>query len=473
MASGTVRSAAGGSGDRPRGQATELALAATLWTYLFLLIVTLVIGRSIGAALFLSRFDGLGLSLIYMLMGICVPVIVLSVEYLGRGAGTLQIAVCTQAFIFSGSVALAIVFPYFAELPAGLPHGVIYLFIESLAFLTTVQFWANTNSIFSLKQAHRYYAFIGSGGICGSIAGGWWVRHLARGSLNEAIWMIPCLIPIIIALSGVLAWLHWIHRSQYAKNKNRWNVDRAAHLVELSPAIASGARLVRPNQAPPLSLHVAFGCVAMLTVVATTLIDYYYKTYADVSFSGNPQKLTAFFGGFYLCVGVCTLLTQIIFTTAIFRHRSAFWGLFVSPVLLLVMTVVNVLAPGLWTVAAFKLSDSALAHSINRSCQEMLYTPLPTRWVRTLKANTEGLWGRGGLLLAGILLFIFSRYTGVDSTRWLLAAIIIVLACWGLSIELLRYVYRTISAEQMNSIPVPAAIHWNDLQADEDRREVA
>lgn len=460
----------------------EMALAGTLWIRLFLLIGMLVIGRSVGAALFLSHFDGFGLSVIYMAVGVTICSAVVLVEYLTKRTNPLTLEAITQTSTLIGSCALAWLLPLLSPERATVVSGFIYLAVEAIAFLATVQFWSNANSIFSLAQARRYYTFIGTGGICGSIAGGIGVRWLAASSVQQAMAIIAVLAALGTVFGAVFtALLRW-QRRYTQKHGERWNLvspdemeprpwnfrgihDRASVLQP-----GENAKLIRLNV--PSDIRLGFGMVALMSVFATTLIDYYYKTYADVNFAGDVRDLTSFFGSFYLLVGVSTLLTQLFVTRSILLRRSAFWGLFISPFSLLVMTMVNVFLPGLWPVTAFKLTDSALAHSVNRSCQELLYTPLPTLWVRSLKATSEGLWGRGGLLAAGVLLVTLALLTGHDQTRWLLAAIVIVLSGWAVAVAQLRYSYnRHANAELQANILRP--LHWDDLKSDPESKHAA
>lgn len=459
---------------QPRCVAVELALAAVLWGGLFVQIIMLVVGRSVGAALFLSHFDGLGLAVVYMLVGLAVAASVIAVERWFQGQSTVLLSITTLAVIFAGSSTLAYCLPLLSVERGNPVFGGIYLAIESLAFLVTVHFWASTNSAFSIGQARRYYSFIGTGGICGSIVGGIWVRSLAADSVEHAMVIIAGLAPIAMLLTLAFAGLsHW-HRRYTRKYEDRWNLAPPEPQPE-----PSNFKIVSPDDEPetddqvggepPRSLGISFGLVALTAVFATTLIDFYYKIYADLSFDGNLQKLTSFFGEFYLFVGVTTLLTQLFVTSPILRKRSAFWGLFVSPVGLFMMTILNVFLPGLWPVTAFKLTDSVLAHSVQRSCQELLYTPLPTLWVRKLKSTSEGLWGRGSLLLAGAFLVTLALLAGTDQGRWLLASIVVVLGGWVLAIERLRRQYESIAQEQRRTL-AKQTVHWSDLQDDSSRK---
>ena len=433
----------------PSSKTLERALALTLWGYLFLLIVTLVIGRSVGSALFLYGFDGRGLALVYILVGVVVATLVAGLERLGSGYSIGRVAFCTLAVVFLMMLGAGYFLP---RLPAGnhgLLYGGLYLFIESFAFVTTLQFWSMTNSALSMEQARRLYGFVGTGGIFGSIAGGLLTRVLALGTIEHGMLVMAGLVPLqLLALVVMSILVRQLHRRQ-PKLVDHWNFDHPASSVGLGRQGRIHYDLESSAEPPPppdsatagRPLALQLGLVSLLMVFSTTLVDFYYKIHADRSYSGDVQALTSFFGTFYLAVGLATLLTQTVLTPLILRYRSAFLGLFVSPVSLCVMTLTNLLVPGIWSAAAFKLTDSVLSHSIYRSCQEVLYTPLPTRWVPRIKSLSDGVFGRYGLLLAGVLLLLLSPLLDARGPHWLLPCILVALAAWAIAIASLRRQY--------------------------------
>ncbi|MFO0944736.1 MAG: Npt1/Npt2 family nucleotide transporter [Planctomycetota bacterium] len=424
------------------GATLELIATMTLWFYLFLLIVTLVMGRSVGSALFLCRFNGRGLALMYILVGLVVACLVACLEWLGKGTRTAVLPFITLFLFLVSMLGAGWVFPRLEGDHAYL-YGLFYLLVESFAFVATVQFWTTANSAFSLDQARRLYVIVGTGGIFGSIVGGWLARILADGPIVNEVFVIAGIIPVVLGCMFLFDRLTIPLRRHAPKDADRWNLDHAAKVVGLAPtspdsAQPSHARIHDPTMLAALSprepratldmpLSVPFGLVSLLMVFSTTLVDYYYKMHADYRFADDVGQLTAFFGNFYLCVGVMTLLTQALVTPFLFRTGKTFLGLVGSPLALLAMTVFNVFQPGLFAAAFFKLTDSVLTHSVYRSCQEMLYTPLPTRWIRQLKSLADGVYGRYGLILSGVFLLLLTPSGGERRGNWLLPWLMIFL----------------------------------------------
>lgn len=419
--------------------ALERMTAVALWLHLFLLITTLVIGRSMGSAVFLHRFDGRGLSAIYVFVGLAVAFLISGIEWLGRESSTLRVTFYTLAVAYLVTLGAAAIVPMLGVSGHRWFYGALYVGLESFAFIATIQFWAMANGALHPQQAHRLYVFIATGGIMGSIAGGAITDTFIHGAPVIALWWIaflaPCQCATLLLFSRLAKRMH----QDCPKDAHRWNLDTTAH--------AFGLRLRPTETGPPVhdesirsnrQLTHAFGLVSLLMVFSTTLVDYYYKVSADVTYAGDVTHLNSFFGRFYICVGLATLLSQLLLTPLVLHRGSAFIGLWASPTALAVLAILNLVAPGIWMSAAFKLTDSVATHSVYRSCQEMLFTPLPTVWVRRLKSLSDGVFGRYGLLLAGCFLFAVSGIVEQAGSAWLLPWTLVALACWALAVNRLK-----------------------------------
>ena len=442
-----------GSDPKDREQAAvEMAVALTLWAYLFLLILTLVIGRSVGSALFLGRFDGQGLALLYVLVGLAVACLTTALGRMGRRVTPGRLAGATLLGVYSLTLGAGILLPRLGGGDHALLYGTLYLLLESFAFISTLQFWALANSALSFEQASRLYVFVGTGGIFGSIVGGGLTRLLAGEAAGRLFLIIASLVPAQLMALLVFVLLSERLRRGAPKQAEGWNLDHTLASVTTnattrsvesrSSPVASRAGCTEKDAGAPGPLAFHFGLVSLLMVFATTLVDYYYKMFADRQYSGDVRSLTAFFGGFYVSVGLTTLLAQTVITPWILRRRSAFAGLLTSPVVLAVGAVANWFCPGLASATTFKLTDSVLTHSVYRSCQEVLYTPLPTNWAPRFKYLSDGVMGRYGLLLAGLFLIPISPLLDRHGAQWLLPILLVALAAWTVGVFALRREFR-------------------------------
>lgn len=177
-------------------------------------------------------------------------------------------------------------------------------------------------------------------------------------------------------------------------------------------------------------------------VVSTTLVDFFFKLTADHYWSGDRVGLTAFFGGFHLCVGSTSLAGQLLVTPWLLRHRRAFLGLLAMPAGLLMLLLGAPLASPLTLAFLLKLVDSVFAHGVYRSCLELLFTPLPRAVVSRWKLASDGLYGRAGLMLVGLGLWSSTPLLLTSSGRVLLPIVAVPLGGWMLAILRLRWHYE-------------------------------
>lgn len=447
------------TGDHSTPAGLEWAVVGTLWLYLFSLILSLVVGRSVGSALFLHQFDGLGLACIYVLVGLTVAVLVRVLEWVGRGHSNVRVSATTLIMMYVILVAVGFALPRIPNENSKWFLGAFYLLIESFTFVTTVQFWATANAALMTEQANRLYVFVGTGGVMGSIGGGLLTRFVSTRPPAHAVLLIAAIVPVQLLLVFVFERLAKRLQQHQCKHADRWNLahidaDELDHDADGQPILIPRPG-DSPMEGPPTlphrrchwpreagSLGKRFGLVAMLMVFSTTLVDFYYKMYAGRKYSGDLVELTQFFGNFYLAVGLATLVFQVIVTPFLLKRNATFLGMHASPLGLVITSVVNMLDPGIWSAAIFKLTDSVLSHSTYRSCHETLFTPLPTGWVRPLKSTCDGFYGRIGLLLAGVFLVLLSPVLDAFGPTWLLPWIAVSMVGWSLAIARLRRTYK-------------------------------
>jgi ATP/ADP translocase len=99
----------------------------------------------------------------------------------------------------------------------------------------------------------------------------------------------------------------------------------------------------------------------------------------------------------------------------------------------------NLLGVTLFRATILKLFDSGFAHSVHRSCTEMLYTPLPPHLTGEVKLISEGVAGRAGLVMSGLALYGLAPVLNTHRTLVLVAAM---LASWFASLVVLKRAYH-------------------------------
>ncbi len=403
-----------------RTPARELPSALALWICLFLLIFAVVVGRAAGAALFLNHYGGKGLGLVYVLVGLAVVSIIYGISWATHGVRPERIAIGTMVLLGSGTLLFRLLL--LVKVPGGndLVYGALYVFLETFALVTTMQVWTLANRVFSSAQAKRLYVFIATGGIMGSLVGGAVIRSLHSWPTIDLLWLVAGACPPMVAATLVF---RYFAAKAAVESGSRARPERA-----LAPGSRSGT--VRWIHHPVLRhrsllrLVSKLGLVTFLMAFTTNLIDFYFKTYADNHFHGDTAQLTRFFGNFYLLTGCTSLAVQLLITPIVMRYSGVFGGLALIPAALSFGTAFNLVGASLIRATLLKLFDSGLAHSLYRSCIEMLYIPLPHHLTGEVKLISEGIAGRAGLVTAGLVLFGFAPVLTPRRTLLLIAVLL-------------------------------------------------
>ncbi len=421
----------------------EFLGALSLWSCLCLLIAAVVIARAAGASLFLSNYDGRELALVYVVVGLAVVAIIYGLSWLTHGVQYDRVAIGTIAILAVGTAAFRLAIPATLRGDRNWVFGAMYVFLETLVLVTTMQVWTLANSLFNSAQAKRLYVFIASGGIFGSILGGAATRSFAYLSTTNLLWIVVGLCPpMIVAIRVFRKQARHLRRVVV---KDQLSLDHAQESLDhTNPFLWIRHPALRQRRVFRMASRLSL--LAFLVTFTTNLIDFYFKTYADEQFHGDTLSLTQFFGSFYVLVGCVSLGMQVLITPLIVRNSSLFVGLALTPLVLSAGTLLNVLGAGLVRATFLKLCDSGFAHSVHRCCTEMLYTPLPSNVTGEIKLLAEGVAGRAGLVSSGLLLWILAyRFQPIHS----LELISVLLVLWFVALALLKNTYRAVEPTPM------------------------
>jgi AAA family ATP:ADP antiporter len=435
----------------PRQARWELFSALSVWSCLAMLITAVVIARAAGASLFLSHYGGRALAVVYVTVGLAVVAIIYGLSWITHGIRYDRVAIGTILILGGGTAGFRLMIPSFTAGGSDWAYCALYIFLETFALVTTMQVWTLANSLFSSAQARRLYVFIATGGIIGSLLGGLTTRSCGSLPTLDLLWLVVGLCPPMILAIRVFA--------NQAMQLSRLVVKRPAFAVSASgdwsnagDAIVEWIRHPVLRQRPVLRLVTRLSLLAFLSAFTTNLIDFYFKTYADEQFHGDTAGLTRFFGNFYLSVGFVSLLMQLVVTSAIVQRSRIFIGLALTPAILAAGTIWNLFAVSLTRATVLKLIDSGFAHSVHRSCVELLYTPLPANLTGEIKLVSEGVAGRAGLVMSGLTLWFLAPSLNPARTLALVACL---LCGWFVALLILKRTYRTAVTDTQDPIARP------------------
>ena len=431
----------------------EKAAALVLWAYLFALITGLVVARAASAALFLNCHGPRELGAVYILVALTVAGTVYALARLAKRRGHARVALLTISVAGVGAVLARLLAPAVDPDQIDSFYLGLYVAVESFAFLAPLQFWTLTNSLFDWSGARRRYAFIATGGILGSMAGGAAVRVLNLHNPLDLLWLLAALsVPVGASILLLDRW-----RTGRLPGGDRLEVVLGRFgLAPSKEPLCSEAPVhsgrIATAQERWNGISTKLGILALLTVAATTLVDFYFKLFADLRYDGHAGRLTQFFGDYYLAVGATTLALQLLVTPAVLRRDGPFGGLLLMPLAVGVAAILNLLAPTLLAAVVLKLVDSSFSHSVQRSCREILYTALPSDQVGGVQAVADGIWGRMGLFGCGVVLMFVGPYVGL--TTWL-GVISATVFLWIVALGVVHRAYQTQVPLRRPALPAP------------------
>ena len=165
-------------------RAGELERGLLLFAYLFLVIASFVVGKSIRDALFIDEFGALLLPYadigVATLVGLWVSVYL----RLARRLSLRQLLVCSLLFFAVNCLIFWVI--ALNSRPAWLTP-VIYVWVGMFGVVAPAQVWTLATAVLTTREAKRMYGFIGSGATSGWIVGGYLTQVIAARYGAEAL----------------------------------------------------------------------------------------------------------------------------------------------------------------------------------------------------------------------------------------------------------------------------------------------
>ncbi len=362
-----------------------------LFLYLFLVITSLMIAKSVSTALFISEFGALQLP--YAIIGQTILITILIALYLRLSRVLWQSLLIPLTLLFLATNAVLLWWLLRFHLPGVIP--LLYIWGGMFGVIAPVQVWTIGNYIFTTREARRYFSFIGSGGILGFIFGGYLSKKLAPVFGTENL--LPC-IAGFCCLAALLA--------RYLWQRNRERIaDLQAEAAETSEpmSLKQSAKYIRESKY--LLLITALVTIASL---ATKIVDVQFSAITE-QFIQDKDEMTAFFGGVYTWLGWGAFFLQLFLGGRMLDKLGIGITILVLPLSLLMSSLAALFFTALWTAVLLRLSDQVFKHSIDKSTTELLYLPIPTEIKFQVKSFIDTVVLRAGDGLAGLLLLFFTH----------------------------------------------------------------
>jgi ATP:ADP antiporter, AAA family len=374
-------------------RAGELERGLLLFAYLFLVIASFVVGKSIRDALFIDEFGALLLPYadigVAMLVGLWVSVYL----HLARRLSLRQLLVYSLLFFAINCLIFWVI--AHTSRPAWLTP-VIYIWVGMFGVVAPAQVWTLATTVLTTREAKRMYGFIGSGATSGWIVGGY-LTQVISATYGAEYSLIGMAIALGVA-AGIVGRL-WSRRPL---------ADAEVEVARTQDALRGGIRqsiqLIR--QSPYL---LAIASVILLSSFTTTMAGWQFKAFTGSAIEGR-DALAAFFGRFNFYAGLMAFALQWLLTGRLLRRLGLGFTLFIVPVGLLFGSIGLLVFGSLTAVIVLRGIDQVLRYSIDKPTVELLYLPVPSDRTVAAKSFIDTVVWRLGDGLAGVTILIAAGF---------------------------------------------------------------
>jgi HEAT repeat protein len=299
---------------------------------------------------------------------------------------------------------------------------VIFLLCLATVFsLSYLEFWGLALRMFNLRQGKRLFGLLSSGDIVSSIIG-----YLS----------IPAIIPLLhdttdllyFAVVGMLCSLVLL-RIIIKKFPENLTASRAS------------ASVVRPQPLPFSKLFkeryfVLIFSVAAVSMIAAYFTDYFYLSLTRMRFE-TKEELTKFIGLFFAMVKVVELILSLI-SGRILKQYGMKLGITLLPLLvggiLLLAGITGAIFGATSSlffifIAFNKLIERSVRKAIDGASFRILYQPLAAEQQLDVQAKVEGIISHLAIIIAGVLLLLYSKIPGATLVH-LSFIFLVIVALW-------------------------------------------
>jgi AAA family ATP:ADP antiporter len=280
-----------------------------------------------------------------------------------------------------------------------LPY-VYWVWASVLIVVLMTHFWMTVNEIFNPREAKRLIGFISSGGILGGILGGLLAGVLTRANLG--ILLLPLACGLMIACVFVV-------RAVFR--------DRQRPPAMAKPVLSKKGQTEAPKvgfkdsfnavrHSPYLTLIAA---VVAIGIIVSTLIEFQFFSAADVHYKNRIKDMQAFFGFFFAGLTIFAFFLNAFFTGNFIKKMGVKLTVLLTPVVLLLCSVVVLIAPFALLPAIFiKGSDESLDFSLKQTVREILYIPVASGLKFKAKPFIDMFISRVAKVVAALILLVFA-----------------------------------------------------------------
>ena len=379
---------------------------------MFLTLTNLLLLKSMANSIFLTQLGADRLPQAYIYVAFVAGISTLLFTSLSRRYALTSLIQITQAI--TAILALGLILILRHSEPVGWQTYLLYVWSNLYGVVTVSQVYLLAGELFGLREAKRFFVWVGIAAISGGIFGGYLTGLLATlFSKTTVIFTTIGIAVACILLCQVLR--YYSHRPERIAKKQtlneRWtNFWYPFHYLKHSKY-----------------LHLVAGMVGLAVLIAK-LIEFEYSSFALEQYP-DVEDLAAFFGFWLSTISLFSLLIQLLVTEPIIRRFGVSSSLQALPMGLTVAMLLFLLFPALWAIILARAVDGSLKQSLQKSSFELLLLPLPTDEKKFSKTFVDIFVDSLATGLSGVLLIVFLRQAEW-SAQVVTVVILILLLVW-------------------------------------------
>ncbi len=340
------------------------------------------------------------------------------------------------------ALALLVLFRFLLLWPS-LPTAIgFYLLVDIFSVVLVEQFWSLTNSVYRSSDGRRWYGLIASGGLVGGFVGGYLASALVRlTSLTT--------VDLLLVSAGIIGLVMWL-----TLRLARYGFYDEAPAAE---APAAGAADVWTTLRSSRYLML-IAVMLLLSQICEPIVEYQFMHLVEQAYPDKEAR-TAYLSDFLSLLSGLALLINLAVAPLLLRRFGVAAGILAQPVLLGLSALGFAFESRLTMAGAMKVSDRALAYSINRQARELLYVWVDAATIYRAKAWIDMVGYRGFKIAGSLIILLLTQWlpwqVGDAGLSW---AVVAMCAGW---IVAGTYIMRRLLPElivraQRGGAPVPA-----------------
>ena len=381
-------------------QRGDLGRGALLFSYLFFVMGSYVIGKNASSALFLEQFGAPKLSYANMAISALVGFVAAGYVILSRRVSLRNLLLGSLTFFALNCLGLWYLALHFGK---SLPwlYSTFYVWVGIVGVLTPAQVWTLANFVLTTREAKRVFGLVGGGAIAGGIIGGWLTNFAALHYGVESLLLIMAVFLGLSAVVMMIIW--WQHRAVFQSSSS----ETGTGLAEGSVNLRESLKLIFSSK----YLLSICGVICMASLV-TASAKWQFTAVAK-SFYPDKNAFTAFLGNFNFYAGIACLLAQLLLTSRFLKRFGIGPALFMLPMTLFLGTAGLLIWGSLLAANFMRGSDQVLRYSLDKSTVELLFLPIPSNVKVQVKSFIDVVVWRFGDGLSGLAIALFA-----DKLKW-------------------------------------------------------